>query len=78
MRRIRHWLIPGIFFFAFGAFSMALVERGQGAADDLYEQLRPLMETINFIQSYYVDVDKTGSKELISCAINGMLGTLDP
>jgi carboxyl-terminal processing protease len=46
--------------------------------DDIYKQLKPLMESITLIQSNYVDEDKTKSKELIEGAIKGMISNLDP
>ncbi|MES2200777.1 MAG: S41 family peptidase [candidate division FCPU426 bacterium] len=56
--------------------------RGIGAAtanhDELYKELRPLMESIAILQSSYVDEDKTKSKALIEGAIKGMVSTLDP
>jgi len=48
------------------------------AKDDLYEQLKPLMESLSLIQSNYVDVDKTASKDLVGNAIKGMVQGLDP
>src|SRR5882672_10626301 len=48
------------------------------ASDDLYRELKPFMETVNLIQSSYVDEDKTKSKDLISGAIKGMVSNLDP
>ncbi len=48
------------------------------AEDDLYKELKPLVETITLIQGAYVDEDKTKSKALIAGAIKGMVQTLDP
>ena len=48
------------------------------SSDDLYRELKPFMETVNLIQSSYVDEDKTKSKDLIAGAIKGMVSNLDP
>lgn len=48
------------------------------ADDDLYRQLKPLMESMHIIQSSYVDEEKVKSKDLVRGAIKGMMGELDP
>ncbi len=48
------------------------------ADDDLYRQLKPLMESMAIIQDSYVDADKVKSKELVEGAIKGMMERLDP
>jgi carboxyl-terminal processing protease len=71
-------MVAGLACFALGVSSMALMSARSEASDDLYRELKPLMETITLIQSSYVDVDKTKSKDLIEGAIKGMVGNLDP
>jgi carboxyl-terminal processing protease len=48
------------------------------ADDELYRQLKPLMESMAIIQGNYVDEDKVKSKDLVEGAIKGMMGQLDP
>ncbi|HXC62911.1 MAG TPA: hypothetical protein VNZ67_01070, partial [bacterium] len=52
-------------------------ERRLNADDDLYRELKPLMESMAIIQNNYVDADKVKSKELVEGAIKGMMGQLD-
>jgi len=56
----------------------AATESRLNADDDLYRQLKPLMESMAIIQNNYVDEDKVKSKELVEGAIKGMMGQLDP
>jgi carboxyl-terminal processing protease len=56
----------------------AVTESRLDADDDLYRQLKPLMESMAIIQNNYVDEDKVKSKELVEGAIKGMMGQLDP
>ena len=53
-------------------------EKHLNADDDLYRELKPLMESMAIIQNNYVDADKVKSKELVEGAIKGMMGQLDP
>ncbi len=48
------------------------------ADDDLYRQLKPLMEAMAIIQQNYVDADRVTSKKLVDGAIKGMMDGLDP
>src|ERR1700677_4198294 len=59
----------------------ALFAAGAGrlhADDDLYSQLKPLMESMAIIQGNYVDADRVTSKRLVDGAIKGMMEQLDP
>jgi carboxyl-terminal processing protease len=71
-------LIPLLAATAVSAVAAAFYEGRAQAKDDLYEQLKPLMETLTYIQADYVDADKTKSKDLVSGAIKGMVSGLDP
>jgi carboxyl-terminal processing protease len=51
---------------------------GLHADDDLYRQLKPLMESMAIIQDNYVDADRVKSERLVSGAIKGMMEQLDP
>ncbi|MGH7441747.1 MAG: S41 family peptidase [bacterium] len=51
---------------------------GLRADDDLYRQLKPLMESMAIIQDNYVDASKVTSKKLVDGAIKGMMEQLDP
>ena len=64
--------------FVAGAGASMAFERHAQADDDLYKQLRPLMESLTLIQNNYVDEDKVKSQALIQGAIKGMMGQLDP
>jgi carboxyl-terminal processing protease len=63
---------------ASGVGASLAFERHLNADDDLYKQLKPLMESLALIQNNYVDEDKVKSKDLIQGAIKGMMGQLDP
>jgi len=59
----------------------ALFAAGAGrlhADDDLYSELKPLMESMAIIQGNYVDADRVTSKRLVDGAIKGMMEQLDP
>ncbi len=73
----KKWMTAALFFLA-GLSSMALMRERLEAKDELYKELKPLMESLTLIQSSYVDEEKTKSKELIEGAIRGMITTLDP
>lgn len=73
----RHFLVRG------AALMLALVVCSSvpgrlRADDDLYRQLKPLMESMAIIQDNYVDADRVKSKELVDGAIKGMMEQLDP
>ena len=53
-------------------------EKHLNADEDLYKELKPLMESMAIIQNNYVDADKVKSKDLVEGAIKGMMGQLDP
>src|SRR5665213_1669014 len=66
---------------AFLGLVLAVFAGGPGrlrADDDLYRQLKPLMESMAIIQDNYVDADKVKSKALVEGAIKGMMAQLDP
>src|SRR6185369_13264703 len=70
-------IASGLAFVAGVGASLAFEQRLR-ADDDLYKQLRPLMESMALIQNNYVDEDKVKSQELVQGAIKGMMGQLDP
>ncbi len=78
MKKSQHWFWAGLLCFVAAIGSMVLSERRLSADDELYRQLKPLTETLSYIQNQYVDEDKTKSKELVEGAIKGIMQTLDP
>ena len=78
MPALKKVLIVSALAFVAGAGATLGFERRLQADDDLYKQLRPLMESLALIQNSYVDEDKVKSKDLIEGAIKGMMGQLDP
>ncbi|HTB22383.1 MAG TPA: S41 family peptidase [bacterium] len=60
------------------ALALCVWPSGLRADDDLYRQLKPLMESMAIIQDNYVDADKVTSAKLVSGAIKGMMEQLDP
>jgi len=50
----------------------------QTLTDDVYESLRPLIQSMALIRDNYVDQEKVKQKELVYGAIKGMVGELDP
>jgi carboxyl-terminal processing protease len=70
-------VVSGLAFVAGMGATFAFEQRLQ-ADDDLYKQLRPLMESMALIQNNYVDEDKVKSQALVQGAIKGMMGQLDP
>ena len=78
MPPLKKVLIASALAFVAGAAVTVGFERRLQADDDLYKELRPLMESLALIQNSYVDEDKVKSKDLIEGAIKGMMGQLDP
>src|SRR5688572_33446776 len=78
MRANKTFYWAGLTAFGLGVVATLAAERRQPAEDDLYRQLKPLMESMALIQNSYVDEDKVKSKELVQGAIKGMMGQLDP
>ena len=64
--------------FLIGAGGTFAFESRLRADDELYKELRPLMESLAIIQNNYVDEDKVKSKDLVENAIKGMMNELDP
>ncbi len=78
MRSNKTFYWAGLLAFGVGVVSTLVADRRLQAEDDLYRQLKPLMESMALIQNSYVDEDKVKSKDLVQGAIKGMLGQLDP
>ena len=78
MRSSKAMFWAGAIMFCLGVLATAGIERRLSADDDIYRQLRPLMESMAIIQNNYVDEDKVKSKALVEGAIKGMMGQLDP
>jgi carboxyl-terminal processing protease len=76
MRSNKHFYWAGLIAFCVGVVAQLAAEKRQD--DDLYRQLKPLMESMALIQNSYVDEDKVKSKDLVQGAIKGMMGQLDP
>ena len=74
------WIVVAAVSFAVSVTSLVMMQTQSTAAknDDLYKELKPLMESLSLIQNSYVDIDKTASKALVEGAIKGMVQTLDP
>ncbi|MCK5219269.1 S41 family peptidase [bacterium] len=49
-----------------------------GLTEDIYDSLRPLIQSMSLIRNNYVDVKKIKQKELVYGAIKGMVEELDP
>jgi len=67
----------GIVVLGLAVATFVAAERRLDADEDLYKQLKPLMESMAIIQNNYVDEDKVTSKKLVEGAIKGMM-QLDP
>jgi carboxyl-terminal processing protease len=78
MRSNRTFYWGGLIAFGLGVVATLAAERRLQADDDLYRQLKPLMESMALIQNSYVDEEKVKSKDLVQGAIKGMLSELDP
>jgi carboxyl-terminal processing protease len=78
MRSNRSFYWGGLIAFGLGVVATLAAERRLQADDDLYRQLKPLMESMALIQNSYVDEEKVKSKDLVKGAIKGMLSELDP
>lgn len=78
MENPKRWFWAALICFVGAIGSLVLTERRLNADDELYRQLKPLTETLSYIQNQYVDEDKTKSKELVEGAIKGIMQTLDP
>jgi carboxyl-terminal processing protease len=76
MRSNRKFVWAGLIAFGVGVVAQLAAEKRQD--DDLYRQLKPLMESMALIQNSYVDEDKVKSKDLVEGAIKGMMNQLDP
>jgi carboxyl-terminal processing protease len=76
MKSKRAW--GGLVVMGLAVATFVAAERRLGADDELYKQLKPLMESMAIIQNNYVDADKVTSKKLVEGAIKGMMGELDP
>lgn len=81
--KLKKWLLAGLGVAVLGLIGLgtvaALPSRAEARdKEELYKELRPLMESLALIQGSYVDEDKTASKALVEGAIKGMMGTLDP
>ena len=76
MKKKRIWV--GFLALVLGVATLLAGGRRLRADDDLYQQLKPLMESMSIIQNSYVDADKVTSKKLVGGAIKGMMSQLDP
>lgn len=77
MRPKKFFYRAGLIAFCVGVLGTLSAARPP-AEDDLYRQLKPLMESMAIIQGSYVDEDKVKSKDLVEGAIKGMMDKLDP
>jgi carboxyl-terminal processing protease len=78
MRSSKTFFWAGLVAVAVGVGATVAVERRLQADDDVYRQLKPLVESLTLIQNSYVDKEKVGSQELVRGAIKGMMQQLDP